>query len=247
MSPVNASQDPTGGYVRKWCPELAALNNKLVHAPWLANKAELAASSVALVHFDCFEPCDEGSLGQYPTRCIEDLAASRQDTVQAVLDMRRLTAADYNDTGGYDIIKLPFPCPVKVTRVFTKQEFRIDSTTGAVKPPPTPRATAHSKPGSRSNPPAKSRGKVESRQMTLDSMLSLTPGKGVVKHTTSSPAASVFGHAACSDHLKQGIQALQKGKQGGGQAPISFSSERATADAKPVTKPKRQRVQHLFS
>lgn len=40
--------DPDGVYVRRWCPELAALPNELIHAPFEATPAELAACGVTL-------------------------------------------------------------------------------------------------------------------------------------------------------------------------------------------------------
>lgn len=40
--------DPTGEYVRRWVPELAAVPAPYVHAPWLAPRAVLEAASVTL-------------------------------------------------------------------------------------------------------------------------------------------------------------------------------------------------------
>ncbi|MCP5368300.1 MAG: deoxyribodipyrimidine photo-lyase [Hyphomicrobiales bacterium] len=40
--------DPRGAYVRRWCPELAALPDDAVHAPFAAPPAVLAAAGVAL-------------------------------------------------------------------------------------------------------------------------------------------------------------------------------------------------------
>ncbi len=40
--------DPEGGYVRKWIPEIARLPDKLIHKPWTAKPAQLAAAGVEL-------------------------------------------------------------------------------------------------------------------------------------------------------------------------------------------------------
>ena len=118
LSPENASQDITGAYTRRWCPELSRLSNKWLHTPWKAPPHELAAAGVTLGV-------------SYPHRIVADLAAERRLGVQAVLDMRRLNQ-EFNDPGGYDLISLPGG---QTTRVFTKQEFRLDAA-GNVKPPP---------------------------------------------------------------------------------------------------------------
>ncbi|MEO1249726.1 MAG: deoxyribodipyrimidine photo-lyase, partial [Pseudomonadota bacterium] len=40
--------DPDGTYVRRWCPELAKLDNTLIHAPFEASQGELEAASITL-------------------------------------------------------------------------------------------------------------------------------------------------------------------------------------------------------
>eukprot|EP01079_Euglenida_sp_SAG-EU17-18_P012089 gene12089-2204_t len=63
-------------------------------------------------------------LGQnYPHRVVVDLQAARKVTVAWLLEARA-TSQERNDPGGYDLISLP---DGSTTRVFTKEEFRIDS------------------------------------------------------------------------------------------------------------------------
>lgn len=122
MSPENASQDPSGRYVRDWCPELAKLATKYVHRPWTASEAVLAAAGV--------------ELGVTYPRRIVDLASERAAAKDSVLAMRRAHLSK-NDANGYDLIHLP--CGA-TTRVFTKQEFRLKADGSAAPPPPPRRA-----------------------------------------------------------------------------------------------------------
>ena len=50
FSPVLQGEkfDPQGKYVRRWVPELVRLPARLVHQPWQATPAELAAAGVRL-------------------------------------------------------------------------------------------------------------------------------------------------------------------------------------------------------
>ena len=65
------------------------------------------------------------TLGEtYPQRIIADLPEARRATVAALLEMRA-GALDFNDPGGYDLLTLP--TTGETTRVFTKQEFRVDA------------------------------------------------------------------------------------------------------------------------
>lgn len=50
FNPITQSRrfDPEGGYLRRWLPELASLNNSDIHAPWQAKPLDLAAAGVTL-------------------------------------------------------------------------------------------------------------------------------------------------------------------------------------------------------
>jgi deoxyribodipyrimidine photo-lyase len=50
FNPVAQSQkfDPEGRFIRRYLPQLAALPDKLVHAPWLARPVDLAAAGIEL-------------------------------------------------------------------------------------------------------------------------------------------------------------------------------------------------------
>lgn len=110
LSPVTASQDPTGEYTRKWVPELSKLpTTKLVHQPWTGTEEVLEQHGVVLGE-------------NYPSRIILDLHSEREFGVQSILDMRR-QAQDRNSDRGYDLIRLPNG---EDTVVFTKKEYRID-------------------------------------------------------------------------------------------------------------------------
>ena len=50
FNPVTQSRrfDPQGRYLRRWLPELARLDDRGIHAPWLATAQELAAAGIRL-------------------------------------------------------------------------------------------------------------------------------------------------------------------------------------------------------
>jgi deoxyribodipyrimidine photo-lyase len=50
FNPVTQSRkfDPDGAYIRRWVPELAALDGKTIHAPWEAAPLDLAAAGIVL-------------------------------------------------------------------------------------------------------------------------------------------------------------------------------------------------------
>ena len=50
FNPITQGQkfDADGAYVRRWCPELAGLPDKVLHAPWTADPAMLAKADVTL-------------------------------------------------------------------------------------------------------------------------------------------------------------------------------------------------------
>ena len=50
FNPITQSQkfDAEGKFIRRYCPELSALSNKSIHAPWLAGAIELEAANIRL-------------------------------------------------------------------------------------------------------------------------------------------------------------------------------------------------------
>jgi len=48
FNPVRQGErfDPDGAYVRRWCPELAGLPNKLLHQPWEASASQLTEAGI---------------------------------------------------------------------------------------------------------------------------------------------------------------------------------------------------------
>ncbi len=50
FNPITQSRkfDPDGRYIRRWVPELAGLDDRIIHAPWEAGPLELAAAGIVL-------------------------------------------------------------------------------------------------------------------------------------------------------------------------------------------------------
>jgi len=118
MSPAASgkTQDPTGSYVRKWCPELAKLPTKLLHTPWDAPSHVLREAGVSL-----------GPYGNYPERIVVDLRAAAKISGDAIRQQRKRSVEWSNDQG-YDLIVLPRGATLahdgQKFRVFTVPQYR---------------------------------------------------------------------------------------------------------------------------
>ncbi len=66
--------DVTGAYVRKFCPELAELPTKYLHAPWDADPVTLMAAGV--------------KLGETYPNCIVDHKAGRERALSAYAELK---------------------------------------------------------------------------------------------------------------------------------------------------------------
>lgn len=77
FNPVSQAEkfDPKGDYIRRWVPELAALENKALFAPWTARDVELRAAGVRL--------------GETYPEPLVDLKESRQRALDAYAAMRQ--------------------------------------------------------------------------------------------------------------------------------------------------------------
>lgn len=90
--------DPTGDYVRKYCPELAALRPPILHEPWSARPSTL---EIAGIHLGV----------TYPNRVIEELDEARHLFRQWMIEAR-LARPDLM-RGGADTMSLPNHEPIR--------------------------------------------------------------------------------------------------------------------------------------
>ncbi|XP_059916089.1 deoxyribodipyrimidine photo-lyase [Gadus macrocephalus] len=96
MHPVDAALtcDPCGSYVRKWCPELAALPDDIIHKPWRCPASILRRAGVAFGH-------------TYPEPIVTDLEARRGQSLQDVALVRSTLSEYVDERSGCDLVPLP--------------------------------------------------------------------------------------------------------------------------------------------
>ncbi|MBU6510732.1 MAG: DNA photolyase family protein [Betaproteobacteria bacterium] len=82
FNPVEQSRrfDPDGHYIRRWVPELAALDAACIHAPWTAGPAQLRAAGVRLGEDYPLPVVDHAQARQ---RTLQRYAVVRDDAQQA--------------------------------------------------------------------------------------------------------------------------------------------------------------------
>ena len=82
FNPVTQSErfDPEGKFIRRYLPQLAALSNKVIHAPWTASPVELEAAEL--------------TLGEHYPKPIVDHAEARERTLQRYGVVRKVAARD---------------------------------------------------------------------------------------------------------------------------------------------------------
>ncbi|KAM3920599.1 deoxyribodipyrimidine photo-lyase-like [Leptodactylus fuscus] len=107
MHPVDAALtcDPYGSYVRKWCPELAALPDEYIHKPWKCAPSQLRRAGVTLGE-------------NYPHRIVVDLEDKREQSLRDVVEVRKKYPEYTDKVSGSDMVPVPdhllaltFSCP----------------------------------------------------------------------------------------------------------------------------------------
>jgi len=80
FNPITQSErfDPEGKFIRRYLPQLAKLDNKVIHAPWTASPVELEAAGL--------------KLGEHYPKPIVDHAEARERTLQRYAVVRKVTA-----------------------------------------------------------------------------------------------------------------------------------------------------------
>lgn len=81
FNPITQGQkfDPVGAYVRRWCPELARLPDKLMHAPWSAPSEALARAGVRLGQTYPLPIVDHGKARERALSALKSVSRSRYD------------------------------------------------------------------------------------------------------------------------------------------------------------------------
>ncbi|XP_077982364.1 deoxyribodipyrimidine photo-lyase-like [Glandiceps talaboti] len=117
MHPVDAAMtcDPCGDYVRKWIPELCDLPDEYIHTPWKCPSSQLRRAGVELGR-------------NYPTRIIVDLEAAREQSLQDVVEIRKMCEAELVDPKtGNDLVPIPLANSTLMLPVITRREFKYKS------------------------------------------------------------------------------------------------------------------------
>jgi deoxyribodipyrimidine photo-lyase len=81
FNPVTQGQkfDPAGVYVRRWCPELRRLPDKLIHAPWTATSETLAGAGVRLGQTYPLPIVDHGQARQRALAALQSVSRGRSE------------------------------------------------------------------------------------------------------------------------------------------------------------------------